>query len=185
MFQVRESKQKGFSLVELGIVFAVAGVALFFTVSKIRETNVTSTAQTVSNDVTQIINNFQRLYSSQAQFPPAGTIANTVLVKNNVFPASWVDSSGNVVSPFEGVFAITVQNWGNRQVAALSLFNVPSKICAELGQLMAGGALGISVNSTDVKSPRSDNSVIELDKLGNECTASETASFNVFFNRGG
>jgi prepilin-type N-terminal cleavage/methylation domain-containing protein len=185
MFQVRESKQKGFSLVELGIVLAVVSVALFFTVSKVSETKVTSRALNVSRDLTQIMTNAQRLYSTKGEFPADGTSwnNNAVLIRNNVFPASWV-AGNDVVTPFGGAFRIDTQGGYNRKLAAIVLNNIPSKVCAELGQAIMGEVVGMWAGSNEINAPLGKNPAtgdINLENLGNGCTQAANVSMAFYF----
>jgi type II secretory pathway pseudopilin PulG len=160
MSKPRESEQLGFSLIEFGIVLALVGAGLFFVFTKMRETSEARYAQTASRDLTQIITNFQRLYSSQGRFPPLGTVSNLTLAQNNVFPSSWVDSTNAVRSPVGTAFRIDIpQSSGpfasipERTFAAIVIDNVPTKICTELAQLMLGGALGVRANFMYIKHP--------------------------------
>jgi prepilin-type N-terminal cleavage/methylation domain-containing protein len=184
MFQMRESKQKGFSLVELGIVLAVVAVALFFTVSKVSETKVTSRAQNASRDLTQIITNAQRLYSTKGEFPADGTSwnNNAVLIRNNVFPASWV-AGNSVVSPFGGAFRIDTQPGTNRKLAAIELGNIPSKVCAELGQAIMGEVVGMwaGAGTPSYTVKNSNTGQINLENLGNGCTQATNVSMAFYF----
>lgn len=185
MFHMRESKQKGFSLIELGIVIAVVGVGLIFTVSKIRETKITSRAQKANRDLVQIITNAQRVYSTSRTFP--GTWDNALLVRNNVFPASWV-AGGNVVSPFGGLFRIDTQpvTAATPDTAAIVLDNVPSKVCAELGQLMAGSSAVVGMWTggsppRDVKNLASGE--VNVANLGLGCAESSNVGMAFYFAR--
>jgi prepilin-type N-terminal cleavage/methylation domain-containing protein len=185
MFHVPESKQKGFTLVELGVVLAVVAVALFFTITKVSETKITNRAQNVSRDLTQIIVNAQRLYSTKGEFPDVYAWNNEVLIRNNVFPASWVEGE-NVVSPFGDAFTIgTPHAATDRKLGAMIIHGVPSKVCTELGQAMLDkGVLGMWAGiqaGTPLFAKNPDTGVINLENLGLGCTQARSVSMAIYF----
>jgi prepilin-type N-terminal cleavage/methylation domain-containing protein len=184
MLRLRKSKQKGFSLVELGIVLAVVGVALFFTISTISQTKVTTSAQNARRDLTQIITNAQRLYSTKGAFPVGTWNNNAVLIRNNVFPASWVAGPDAIISPFGGAVRFDTVS---PTVAAIVLNDVPSKVCAELGEAMMDSVLGIltgapsTVSGYYAKNPATGE--INLDNLGLGCTSASYVPMAFSFGR--
>jgi prepilin-type N-terminal cleavage/methylation domain-containing protein len=183
MFQVRESKQKGFSLVELGVVLSVVAVALFFTITKVSETKITNRAQNVSRDLTQIIVNAQRLYSTKGEFPDGYAWNNEVLIRNNVFPASWVQG-GNVASPLGDEFAIVTPHAADRKLGAMIIRGVPSKVCTELGQAMLDkGVLGMwaGMHGKEFFAKDPTTGDINLENLGNGCTQAANVSMAFYF----
>jgi prepilin-type N-terminal cleavage/methylation domain-containing protein len=172
---IRNRKQAGFTLVELGIVLALIGIGLFFAISKINETNDQSRAQSVSNDLTFTITNVKRLFATQANFPAQGDAAygNGVLRQNSVFPAAWNDPANpaNVIAPFSGNPTVdrrtpAFQTAGN--FAAITIPSVPTRVCSELGRLMATGIAELEVNGVVVKPL---NTPLNVATLGTNCSA--------------
>jgi prepilin-type N-terminal cleavage/methylation domain-containing protein len=183
---IRSRKQAGFTLVELGIVLALIGIGLFFAISKINETNDQSRAQSVSNDLTFTITNVKRLFATQAAFPAAAAAyANDILRNNSVFPASWNDpaNAAQVLAPFNGNPTVAQrtpagQTAGN--FAAITIPNVPTRVCSELGRLMATGIAELEVNGVIVKAL---NAPLVPATLGTSCSAAAEVAMIFTFAR--
>jgi prepilin-type N-terminal cleavage/methylation domain-containing protein len=191
MFHAIKSKSKGFSLVELGIVLGIVGIALLYVMTKFSESSNSGRALSMSQDLNQIITNAQRFYSTQPAFPPAGTAWNLdVLRENNVFPARWIGANGQVVSPFGGQpnlftpFApATTQNGG------MIIPNVPSRICPKLVEAMSSNEsiLGIWVgagapgNFAVVRGLNDRGTNVNV--IGTGCSQADNVQFSVIFGR--
>jgi prepilin-type N-terminal cleavage/methylation domain-containing protein len=177
-------KQAGFTLVELGIVLALIGIGLFFAISKINETNDQSRAQSVANDLTFTITNVKRLYQTQNAFP-AGVYANATLRNNSVFPATWNGAAaGTVVAPFSGPAPVVGQLTPAGQVAgnfaAITIAGVPTRVCSELGRLIATGISELTVAGVVV---RPLNGVLNVVTLGAQCSSAATVPMIFTFAR--
>lgn len=182
---IRNRKQAGFTLVELGIVLALIGIGLFFAISKINETNDQSRAQSVSNDLTFTITNVKRLYATQAAFPPGNDYGNGVLRDNSVFPATWNDpaNAAQVLAPFNGnpiVGQRTPAGQAAGNFAAITIPNVPTRVCSELGRLMATGIAQLEANGVVVKPV---NLALDVPLLGTSCSAAATVPMIFTFSR--
>jgi prepilin-type N-terminal cleavage/methylation domain-containing protein len=180
MKKIQQRKQKGFTLVELGIVLALIGIGLFFAISKINETSDVSRAQNVSSDISTIITGVKRYYATQPEFP--NTITQSDLINFGVFPPSWVraastsggtTTAASVVPPFGGSLTL-VRNSTDANSADMTIPNVPARVCTELGRLMSNGATVIEVGSTTVKQL---NGQLNLNLLGTNCTGGTNMVF--------
>ena len=182
----RKSRQSGFTLVELGIVLALIGIGLFFAISKMQETGDASRAQNVANDISTTVNNIQRFYSTVNEFPP--TFSYTDLISNKVVPQKWVGTiaattttpaSTTIVGPFGGTVTITRDGTLTSE-ASIEIQNVPSRVCSEMGRLMADGYRAISVEGTPVKAV---NGSLDISKLGTECSKAVAVSMTFRFQK--
>lgn len=179
---IRKSRQSGFTLVELGIVLALIGIGLFFAISKMQETGDASRAQNVANDISTIVNNIQRFYSTVNEFPP--TFTQSDLISNKVVPQKWVATAGTppvstIVGPFGGGVTFT-RVTGLTSEASIKIENVPSRVCSEMGRLMADGYRTIDVGTVEVKAV---NGSLDISKLGTECSKAVAASMTFRFQK--
>lgn len=184
---IRSRKQAGFTLVELGIVLALIGIGLFFAISKINETNDQSKAQNVANDITFTITNVKRLFATQAAFPSDDkAYANDILRNNAVYPATWNDPGDEkkVVTPFTGTPTIKRNTPEGQQAgnyAAITIDNVPSRVCTELARVMATGISQLEVVSGKVVKPLGGS--LNVDELGKQCTSTKQVTMIFTFAR--
>ena len=177
---IRKSRQSGFTLVELGIVLALIGIGLFFAISKMQETGDASRAQNVANDISTTVNNIQRFYSTVQEFP--STINQADLISNKVVPAKWVattPSGSAITGPFGGAVTITRDGTLTSE-ASIQIQNVPSRICSEMGRLMADGYRTITVGTTLVKAV---NGSLDIGALGTSCSSAGTVSMTFRFQK--
>lgn len=179
---IRKSRQSGFTLVELGIVLALIGIGLFFAISKMQETGDASRAQNVANDISTTVNNMQRFYSTVNQFP--SEFSQSDLINNKVVPQKWVGTAGTpptstIVGPFGGAVTITRDGTLTSE-ASIQIQNVPSRVCSEMGRLMADGYRAISVGTTPVKAV---NGSLDIGALGTSCSSAGTVSMTFRFQK--
>lgn len=177
-------KMKGFTLVELGIVMALAGILLFYAVSKMGTTSDASKAQSTVQDLSEIVSGTKRTYSTQSSYAGATV---TVLYNSGVFPKNW-QSGGIATGPWGGAIAVAsggaVGATGGFITAddnlKLSVPNVPQGICAQLVQTMAGGIERITVAGTVVKQYQS---TVDLSALGTQCMSSGSVTVDFTFGK--
>lgn len=183
---IRKSRQSGFTLVELGIVLALIGIGLFFAISKMQETGDASRAQNVANDISTTVNNIQRFYSTVNEFPATFTIAD--LISNKVVPQKWVatipavgntPATSTIVGPFGGAVTFTRVS-GLTSEASIKIENVPSRVCSEMGRLMADGYRTIDVGTVEVKAV---NGTLDIGALGTNCSKTGTVSMTFRFQK--
>ena len=184
---IRKSRQSGFTLVELGIVLALIGIGLFFAISKMQETGDASRAQNVANDISTTVNNIQRFYNTVQEFP--SPINQAELISNKVVPAKWVATTPSttpgatptsvITGPFGGAVTIKRDDTLTSE-ASIQIENVPSRVCSEMGRLMADGYRAITVESTPVKAV---NGSLDISKLGTECSKAVAVSMTFRFQK--
>ena len=190
--RIRNRKQAGFTLVELGIVLALIAIGLFFAISKINETNDSTKAANAATDLSGIITNIKRLFSTQGAYPAgAGNYNVGTLRAAGVFPPSWfnpavpdnaaVGSAIAVVDPFTGnpvAGRSDLLPAGN--FAAINLPTVPSRVCVELGRLMTNGITQMRVNGVIVQP---QGGPLNIPLLGTNCAAAGTVAMLFEFGR--
>jgi prepilin-type N-terminal cleavage/methylation domain-containing protein len=187
MKKIQHGKQKGFTLVELGIVLALIGIGLFFAISKISETNEQSRAQTAATDISLAVNNIKRLYATQNAFPNMGTAITEAELRNSaIFPSSWNGpNAGTLISPFGAAPTANACNapvgdTGNGTYSCLTITNVPSRVCTEMGRALSAGMVAMNVNGVLVK-PWGVQ--VNPTTLAANCAAAATVPMDFYFTR--
>jgi prepilin-type N-terminal cleavage/methylation domain-containing protein len=175
---IRKSRQSGFTLVELGIVLALIGIGLFFAISKMQETGDASRAQNVANDISGTVSNIQRFYATVNEFP--STFSVTDLINNRVVPQKWINGTA-LVGPFGGAPTLA-QVGGSTGEATILIPNVPSRVCSEMGRLMADGYREIAVG-TALTVVKAVNGALNTATLGTACSAAATVQMRFRFQK--
>lgn len=173
----RKGKQRGISMVDIGIWAAVAiGVVLVF-VKAIGPVLAQNKARDEVTEVTKVIANIQAKWSTQPSF--AGiTVAQ--LVSNGVVPTEWV--TGTAAAP-----ALT-NRWGGAITIATAAVNqqlnitsaaVPTEECRSVVPGLEKVARQITVGTTVVKSP---GTTVNIGSVGTACSAAATV--DIIYNIG-
>lgn len=173
----RSRRQKGFTLIEVGIVLALVGVALFFTLSKMSTTSDLTRSQNFVSEFSGIVTNAKRLYATQQSYTGV-TIA--ILRDNNVFPATW-NVGGTVTGPWTGAVttaAATLVTAGDG--LTITVPNIPQGVCSDIVRAMASGVDVISVAGTNVKAFQT---TINLATAGTQCASAANVSIAFSFGK--
>ena len=167
----------GFTLIEFGIVLALAGIGLFFAISKLTANSDQSKAQNMVSDVTQAVLNTKRLFNTQTSY---ATVTVNALRDNSVFPATWIVSNV-VTSPFTGAVTAAPATLATANDAAeIMVPNVPSAVCSEVARMLAAGIEKIDVGGTNVKA---FNGALDIAALGTQCASALNVNMNVTFGK--
>lgn len=171
-------RQKGFTLVELGIVLALIGIGLFYAVSKLSSTGAESKAQAVTSDLaSMVVPSIKRVYATQSSYTGV-TIAT--LRDNNVFPNSW-NVSGTITGPFAGAVTVAAATFVTAGDAlSLTIPNVPKEVCPSIVNMMSSGIEQIAVGGTTVKP---NQGALDIAALGTQCAAANSTSIAFTFGK--
>lgn len=137
MKQVKQmhKKQRGFTLVEIGIVLALAGL-IYVVVSSSRASGFSS--NDVKDEQTQIIRVLGALpeLRGSAGYGAAGTDLLPVLIDQKVVQVPWKVISGTVTNTFGGTVAITSNDGATAKVIVTKY---PQEACNRLARGLSRG----------------------------------------------
>jgi len=173
----RSRRQQGFSLIEVGIVLALAGVALFFTLSKMSVNADQTKSQNFITDFSGIVTNAKRLYATQQSY--TGVTINA-LRDNSVFPTAW-NVGGTITGPWTGAVttaAATLVTAGDG--LTLTVPNVPQGFCSDVVRAMAAGVDVIAVAGTNVKAFQN---TLNIATAGTQCASAANVSIAFTFGK--
>lgn len=176
-----KKRQKGFTLVELGIVVAIAAVIIGIALAVVPALLASTRANAEISQLPTVTTKIQRAYANAANFAAVTTAA---VVNLNVFPDSQVDK-----------VAVTISNrWGGSvTVAPATLVNandgvaitetlIPTAECLQIGQGVEGFMRKIAVGTAPGIVVKVDGTATtDPVKLGTECqkTNANTMIFTV------
>ena len=170
-------KNKGFTIIEVGIVLALVGIALYFVISKLSQTADQNKAQNLSTDLSSVIGNAKRLYASQTSY--AGVTIGA-LRDNAVFPPQW-NVAGTITGPFTGPISVAAGTLvAANDALAITVPNIPSGVCSDIARMMVEGVNIITVAGTVVKP---NNGAMDVATLGTQCSSAASVPMIFTFGR--
>lgn len=176
-----KTKQSGFTLVELGIVVAIAAVIIGIGLVVVPSVLAATRANGEISDLPAISTKIQRAFANQPNFSTPTTASMAVLVNLRVFPENMV--SGTTVT----------NRWGGSLTAAVSTLqtandsvtltdtNVPGPECNQVVQGIDRSYRQIKVNATTVKAD--GDAQVNLATLGTACNAAGNNAIAVTFGK--
>lgn len=168
---------KGFTLIEMGIVLALMGIAIFYALSKMSATNDTSKSQAFTQDFSSIVINTKRVYQTQTDY---NGISVTTLKNNSVFPSLW-NVGGTITGPWTGAVTVAAGTLATaNDSAAITIPNVPSANCTEIVRQLSGGIDKIDVAGTNVKPYQGS---LNIPTLGTQCASASSVSVVFTFGK--
>jgi prepilin-type N-terminal cleavage/methylation domain-containing protein len=151
-------RQAGMTLIELGIVLAIAAIVIFFAISKFGEISANSRAQNAATEFASIATNIKRIFSTQSNY---STLTATVLANAKAVPLSYVNAGAppTFQHPLGGALTIGPQNVTGSANDGIryTYAGVPSPECNMFTQMVVGGAYSITIDGTAVKASPSAN----------------------------
>jgi hypothetical protein len=141
-------KQRGVSMVDIGIWAAVAiGIIIIF-VKAIGPVMAQNRARDEITEMAKIVTNIQAKWTNSPNFAGIGLVQ---LINADVFPRSWVNGAA-VVNRWGGAVAVAISTTVTaNDTMTLTSDSVPSEECKNIPQGLAESTRVITVNGTIVK----------------------------------
>lgn len=176
-----KKRQSGFTLVELGIVVAIAAVIIGIGLVVVPSILASTRANGEISDLPAITTKIQRSFANQPNYSSPTAATMPVLINLRVFPESEVNGT-------------TVNNrWGGTITAAVDTLktagdavtitetNLPQAECVQVIQGVDRSYRKIAVNGTGVKAD--GEAQIHLDTLGTACGTGGNNSIALTFGK--
>lgn len=174
-----KKKQSGFTLVELGIVVAIAAVIIGISLVVVPGLLASTRANAEVSELPAIATKIQRAYANQ---PNYATLTHSTVVGLKVFPESSV--AGTVVTNRWGGL-VTIAPFAAGLLSANDAFTftttgVPSVECVQVVQSLERSARAIAVGAVQVKA---DAAALNLATLGTNCGLSNSNTLVFTFGK--
>lgn len=162
-----DKKTKGFTLIEVLIVLAIAAAvlfAVFAAVSKVQAKQITKEA---AEGLNLMVADTRAKFKSQGNFTG---ISPKVLIDNRIPPSNMIQGN-NIVSPWNtniGVAAATLQN--TNDAVAFTYTGIGEEDCSNFVTAAEGSFARVTVNGTAVKDVPGNVHQVNVATLGTACS---------------
>lgn len=168
-----KKRQSGFTLVELGIVVAIAAIIIGIGLVVVPSILASTRANAEISELPTIATKIQRAFANQ---PNYGALTQAGIVNLNVFPDSVVDkTAGTIVNRWGGAVTVAPATLSQANDAvAITSNDIPTAECLQIGQGVEGSMRRIVVGTTEVKAP--GTTAANPTALGTACNATATVT---------
>lgn len=153
---LRLAKQRGFSLLEIILYLAVAGVMSYIIYSVFGGASATAAVKRETDNMAYVASRLPRIFASQGNY--AG-ITTATMIAAKAFPDSMAPAGATVVSnSFKGGVTVAPANiLGTNDGFAITSTGIPQDACGEIASTSANAFTQIAINGTVVRSLASPN----------------------------
>ena len=175
-----KKRQSGFTLVELGIVVAIAAIIIGIGLVVVPSILASTRANAEISELPTITTKIQRAYANQPNF---AALTQAGIVNLNVFPESVVNkTAGTIANRWGGAVTIAPATLKQANDAvAITSADIPTAECLQIGQGVEGAMRKITVGTTVVKAD--GVSAADPAALGTACNAAATVSMIFTFGK--
>ena len=175
------SKQKGFTLVEVGIVVAIAAVIIGLGLVVVPSILSSNKANAEVSLIPAAVSKIQKAFSNQNDFSSATT---AMVTKLNAFPNEQVNqTNGTITNRWNGAVNVLPTNLHgtDNDGAAITSANIPSAECVAIVQGVERTVARITVGTTVVKAV--GDAAADPTAVGTACNAASTATIEYAFSK--
>jgi prepilin-type N-terminal cleavage/methylation domain-containing protein len=175
-----KKRQSGFTLVELGIVVAIAAIIIGIGLIVVPSILASTRANAEISELPTITTKIQRSFANQ---PNYAAVTQASIIGLNVFPTSVVDkTAGTVSNRWGGVVTVAAATLVNaNDGVSITSTQIPTAECLQVGQGVEGTMRKITVGTTVVKADGSAAADSAL--LGTACNDAATATMIFVFGK--
>lgn len=169
------NKQRGFGIIEIGIVLVIVGILLAVTLSYVRGVLADNRANDELKELPMVITRIQKLYNNRPNF---NALTQTALISNGTFPQERITSPTVLNNRWGGAITAAVSTLTNPDDAVtLTYTRVQEAECKAIIPQIENYVRTITVNGVSVKA---DGAQVDLAALGTQCVAGGTTSTIVY-----
>lgn len=168
-------KQRGFTLIELGIVVVIGSILLAVALSIATTVLADNRANDELKEVPLIVTRIQKLYNNRANFTGLTT---ALAISQNSFPANRVTSTTTVTNRWGGTITVAPATMVTASDAVTATYtNVPKSECLAVLPQLDSSMRTMTVGGTSTKA---DGVPTDLTALGTQCALAPTTVVYTF-----
>lgn len=167
MHAVSRFSQRGFGIIEIGIVLVIVSMLLAVTLGYVRGVLADNRANDEARDLAQTVIRIQRLYNNRSNYTGATL---TGLIGNGVFPSERLSGTTGVNNRWGGTvtFALATLATTNDAIT-LTYSNVPQLECNSVISQVERSVSRILVGTATVKPYAVGGGTLDINSLGTAC----------------
>ncbi|PIT78477.1 type 4 pilus major pilin [Limnohabitans sp. JirII-31] len=176
----KKGRQRGFTLIELGIVLTIVAILALFAVPKVRGFIISGKVQSTGDDLTAAVARIRGNGTGMATTPTYSNIDSTVLSKalltrTNAFTANGTTVYHKIGDSASAVTAAPATITASNDAFTVSFSGVNIAACPDLASNLQSLAEVITVAGTTVKA--SSAATLDAQLAATKCTDGDTNSF--------
>lgn len=182
VFKQLKKRQKGFTLVELGIVVAIGAVIIGIGLIVVPSLLASTRANAEISELPTVATKIQRAYANQ---PNYSGMTHAAVVNLKVFPDNQV-SGTTVTNRWGGGVTVAVNATGivsANDSFTITSTGIPEDECVQLGQGLERAARIITVGTGASAVVKADGAKLDLAKLGTQCAVASTSTIVYTFGK--
>lgn len=184
--KARIVKQRGFTLIEIGVVFLLIAIAAVLIFARFGDSRDSGNVNTVASDLSRVAVSTSTVFPNPQTFAPLGAAVNTancaILINNGLFQGTSFRAVGGAAPDLRHTFDDGTVGCGAATLVnandgfTLQFNGLRDDVCSKLVRAAEANARRVNVNGNVVKAL---NGQLNAATLGTQCTAAGTVNNQV------